>query len=104
VTDGRPEPSLADPAQHTVDRQLVLAALWTLSSQHRHVLFECHDRGLSVDGAAATLGVPPGTRNPAPTRRFTPLLHAIGQREAWRDDARPSRLIARCLHSEDSGV
>ncbi len=41
--------------------QLVLAALRSLSTEHRQVLLECYFRGASVAEAAATLGVPPGT-------------------------------------------
>jgi RNA polymerase sigma-70 factor (ECF subfamily) len=53
--------TITDTAQQTVDRQLVLAALQTLSTEHRRVLLECYYRGASVAEAAETLGVPPGT-------------------------------------------
>jgi RNA polymerase sigma-70 factor (ECF subfamily) len=56
---GRPE--VQDTAQQTVDRQLVRAALRTLSIEHRRALFETYFRGASVVEAAGTLGVPPGT-------------------------------------------
>jgi DNA-directed RNA polymerase specialized sigma24 family protein len=45
--------------QQTVDRQLVLGALRTLSSEHRQVLFECYFRGASMAEAADALGVRP---------------------------------------------
>jgi len=61
VTDQVFEQLVEDTAQQTVDRQLVLAALRTLSSEHRQVLLECFFRGASVAEAAKTLGVPPGT-------------------------------------------
>jgi RNA polymerase sigma-70 factor (ECF subfamily) len=61
VTDQVPEQRVEDTAQHTVDRQLVLAAVRTLSADHREVLLECYFRGASVAQAAETLGVPPGT-------------------------------------------
>jgi RNA polymerase sigma-70 factor (ECF subfamily) len=61
VTDQVPEQTVEDTAQHTVDRQLVLAALRTLTTDHRQVLLECYFRGASVAQAAETLGVPPGT-------------------------------------------
>ena len=61
VTDQVPEQPVEDAAQQTVDRQLVSAALRTLSSEHREVLLECYFRGASVAEAAKTLGVPPGT-------------------------------------------
>lgn len=62
VTDQVPEqPTVEDTAQHTVDRELVRAALRTLSIEHRQVLLECYFRGASVAQAAQTLGVPPGT-------------------------------------------
>jgi RNA polymerase sigma-70 factor (ECF subfamily) len=61
VTDQVPEQSVEDAAQQTVDRQLVLSALRTLSTKHRQVLFECYFRDASVAEAADTLGVPAGT-------------------------------------------
>jgi RNA polymerase sigma-70 factor (ECF subfamily) len=61
VTDKVPEQMVEDTAQQTVDRQLVLTALRTLSAEHREVLLECYFRGASVADAAKTLGVPPGT-------------------------------------------
>jgi RNA polymerase sigma factor (sigma-70 family) len=50
-----------DTAQQTADRQVVLAALRTLSTEHRQVLLECYFRGASAAEAAETLGVPLGT-------------------------------------------
>jgi RNA polymerase sigma-70 factor, ECF subfamily len=61
VTDQVPERTVEDTAQHSVDRQLVRAALRTLSIEHRQVLLECYFRGASVAQAAQTLRVPPGT-------------------------------------------
>nr|WP_234971453.1 sigma-70 family RNA polymerase sigma factor [Jatrophihabitans endophyticus] len=61
VTDDVPERPVADTTDQTVDRHLVLAAMRTLSAEHRAVLHECYFRGSSVGQAAATLGVPPGT-------------------------------------------
>lgn len=61
VTDQLPERPVADGTEHEVDRQVVAAALRTLSYEHREVLLECYFRGASVNQAAATLGVPPGT-------------------------------------------
>lgn len=62
VTDQVPDRAvLEDTQQQAVDRQLVLAALRTLSIEHRQVLLECYFRGASVAEAAETLGVPPGT-------------------------------------------
>jgi RNA polymerase sigma-70 factor, ECF subfamily len=61
VTDDVPEQSVADRTEQSVDRQLVVAALRTLSDEHRDVLLECYFRGSSVAEASATLGVPPGT-------------------------------------------
>jgi hypothetical protein len=59
-----------------------------LSSQHRHVVFECHDHGVSVAEAAAT-ACHPAPSNPAPTARFTRCDTRSTRWEAWRDDARP---------------
>lgn len=64
VTDEVPEPATAGVdtiAQHTVDRELVVAALRTLSPEHREVILECYYRGSSVAEAARTLGIPAGT-------------------------------------------
>ncbi|MGH8861430.1 MAG: sigma-70 family RNA polymerase sigma factor [Jatrophihabitantaceae bacterium] len=48
-------------AERTVDRALVVAALRTLSPEHRDVVLECYVRGSSVAEAARALGIPPGT-------------------------------------------
>jgi RNA polymerase sigma-70 factor, ECF subfamily len=64
VTDEVPEPAgpgVDTIAQQTVDRELVVAALRTLSPEHRDVVLECYFRGSSVAEAARTLGIPPGT-------------------------------------------
>jgi RNA polymerase sigma-70 factor (ECF subfamily) len=61
VTDQVPEQSVSDKTEQSVDRQVVVAALRTLSAEHRDVLLECYFRGSSVAEAAVTLGVPPGT-------------------------------------------
>ena len=53
--------TVTDSAQQIVDRQLVIAALQTLSTEHREVLLECFFRGASVAEAAETLGVPART-------------------------------------------
>jgi RNA polymerase sigma-70 factor, ECF subfamily len=76
VTDQVPELAVADDAeQRIVDRALVLAALRTLSGEHREVLLECYFRGASVAEAAQTLGVPPGTVK----SRTHYALHALRQ-------------------------
>jgi RNA polymerase sigma-70 factor (ECF subfamily) len=61
LTDHLPEQPVDDTVQQTLDRQLVQAALQTLSLEHRQALFECYFRGASIAEAADTLGVPPGT-------------------------------------------
>jgi RNA polymerase sigma-70 factor (ECF subfamily) len=61
VTEYLPEQPVADGVDRTLDRQLVVAALRTLSVEHREVLVECYFRGASVAEAALTLGVPAGT-------------------------------------------
>lgn len=61
VTDEVPERPVSDPTERTLDRQIVVDALRSLSSEHRAVLLECYFRGSSVAEAAAALGVPPGT-------------------------------------------
>jgi RNA polymerase sigma-70 factor, ECF subfamily len=61
VTDQVPEVAVSDETEHVVNRQLVTAAIRTLSAEHRAVLLECYFRGASVAQAAKTLGVAPGT-------------------------------------------
>lgn len=65
VTDevpDRPSEDAFDPVgQRTVDHQVVVDALRTLSMEHREVLHECYFRGSSVAQAAEALGVPAGT-------------------------------------------
>ena len=67
VTDEVPEPRAvtgagADSiADRIVDRAVVVAALRTLTPEHRDVVLECYFRGSSTAEAAATLGVPAGT-------------------------------------------
>lgn len=75
VTDQVPEQTVEDTAQQTVDRQLVLTALRTLSTEHRQVLLECYFRGASVAEAAETLGLAPGTIK----SRTHYALHALRQ-------------------------
>lgn len=57
----RPSSELDGVATRTVDRQLVVAALRTLSEEHRDVVLECYFRGSTVVEASETLGIPPGT-------------------------------------------
>ncbi len=52
VTDRVPERAVDDSTEQAVDRNLVLNALRTLSTDHRRVLFECYFRGASVAEAA----------------------------------------------------
>lgn len=61
VTETLPEQPVPDATEHSADRQLVVAALRTLSPEHRAVLLESYFRGSSVAEAAAALGIPPGT-------------------------------------------
>jgi RNA polymerase sigma-70 factor (ECF subfamily) len=61
VTEQLPEQPVADGVDRALDRQLVVAALRTLSLEHREVLVECYFRGASVAEAAVSLGVPAGT-------------------------------------------
>ena len=61
VTDTVPEQRSGDFSDRIADRQLVVAAMRTLSVEHREVIAECYFRGSSVAQAAVTLGIPPGT-------------------------------------------
>jgi RNA polymerase sigma-70 factor (ECF subfamily) len=61
VSDDLPEQPIADTTEHTVNRQVVGAALRTLSAEHRAVLYECYFRGATIAEAAQTLGIPAGT-------------------------------------------
>jgi RNA polymerase sigma-70 factor, ECF subfamily len=75
LTDNVPEQPVQDTAQQIVDRQLVQAALQTLSIEHRQALFECYFRGASIAEAADHLGLPPGTVK----SRTHYALHALRQ-------------------------
>jgi RNA polymerase sigma-70 factor (ECF subfamily) len=75
LTGHVPEQTVEDTAQQSVDRQLVQAALHTLSIEHRQTLFECYFRGASIAEAADTLGVPAGTVK----SRTHYALHALRQ-------------------------
>jgi len=44
-----------------VDRHILVAALRTLSAEHRDVILETYIRGSSVAQAAVRLGIAPGT-------------------------------------------
>src|ERR1700721_2625989 len=70
-----------DAAQQAADRQLVLAALRTLSTWHRQLLLECYYRGASAAEAAETLGLPLGT---VKSRAYY-ALHALRQEIAMRN-------------------
>lgn len=61
ITGQVPEQPVPDRTQQVVDHELIVAALARLSPDHRAVLRECYYRGKSVDEAAESLGVPPGT-------------------------------------------
>ncbi len=61
VTEHLPERPVADAADRTLDRQIVLAAMRTLSADHRSVLHECYFRGSSIAEASEALGIPAGT-------------------------------------------
>lgn len=61
ISEHLPEQPVSDQVDQLVDRQLVAAAMRTLSPEHRAVLLECYFRGASVAQAAQTLGIPPGT-------------------------------------------
>jgi RNA polymerase sigma-70 factor (ECF subfamily) len=61
VTEQLPEQPVPDASEHTVDHHVVMAAMRTLSVDHRAVLHECYFRGSSVAEASRALGVPPGT-------------------------------------------
>ena len=61
ATEHLPESGVPDQTDRVVDRHLVIAALRTLSAEHRAVLLECYFRGSSVAEASAALGIPPGT-------------------------------------------
>ena len=75
VTEHVLEQTVEDTTQQTVDRQVVQAALQTLSIEHRQALFETYFRGASVAQAAETLGVPAGTVK----SRTHYALHALQQ-------------------------
>jgi len=61
VTDTPPERAVADATDLAVDRHVLVAALRTLTPEHRDVVLECYYRGSSVAQAAAALGIAEGT-------------------------------------------
>ncbi|HEV7203671.1 MAG TPA: sigma-70 family RNA polymerase sigma factor [Jatrophihabitans sp.] len=61
VTDEVPERPVADATDRAVDHHIVVAAMLSLSAEHRAVLHECYFRGSSVAEAAVALGIPAGT-------------------------------------------
>ncbi|MGH3413733.1 MAG: sigma-70 family RNA polymerase sigma factor [Marmoricola sp.] len=65
LAEAPPEPvasrATAAPQERLLDRQVLLAALATLTHEHRDVVVECYVKGSSVSQAAASLGIPPGT-------------------------------------------
>ncbi len=78
-----PERSVADATDHSVDRQLMSAALRMLSVEHRAVLYECYFRGSTIAEAAAALGIPAGTvksRTHYALRALRLALDEIGER------------------------
>lgn len=56
-----PERPTPDGTAQVADRQVLIAAMRTLSVEHREVLHECYFRGSSVADAAEALGIPAGT-------------------------------------------
>lgn len=56
-----PDLPVDDDAEATIRAWMIGEALQRLSRPHREVLVECFYRGRSVAGAAAHLGIPPGT-------------------------------------------
>jgi RNA polymerase sigma-70 factor (ECF subfamily) len=61
VTDDVPERPGTDSIDQALDRHVVVAALRTLSDEHRAVLVECYFRGASIGEAAEALRIPVGT-------------------------------------------
>ncbi len=97
LTDHIPDAKVEDTAQQTVDRQLVRAALQTLSAEHRQVLFQTYFRGASVAQAAETLGLPLGTvksRTHYALRALRRAIDGMGG-AALRDDTRATHDPAR---------
>ena len=80
-------------AQQTADRQLMIAALQTLSIEHREVLRECYYRGASVAEVAATLGVPAG----AVKSRIHHALRALRQALATSTNNPPASNVQQAL-------
>jgi RNA polymerase sigma-70 factor, ECF subfamily len=97
VTDQVPEQPVEDATQQIVDRQLVLAALRTLSTSQRRVLLECYFRGASVTEAAETLHLPPGTIK----SRTHYALHAL---RLAIDDVGGPREASRFEHDDAGGT
>jgi RNA polymerase sigma-70 factor (ECF subfamily) len=99
MADHVPERGMEDTAQQIVDRQLVRAALNTLSIEHRQTLFETYFRGASVAEAASTLGVPPGTVKSRTHYALLALRRAIDGMGGVAPDPSPPH---RCQRSDDT--
>jgi RNA polymerase sigma-70 factor (ECF subfamily) len=68
------------------DRAVVVAALRTLSPEHRDVILECYYRGASVAQAAETLGVPMGTVKSRATYALKELRLALEEMGVAKDE------------------
>jgi RNA polymerase sigma-70 factor (ECF subfamily) len=104
------QPVEADHGQSVVDTMVVVAALDTLSPEHRAVLIEVYYNGLSVTEAAERLGLPPGTvksRTYYALRVLRGLLtesesEPSGDRRPVETPGRPASAAALCGRYEPS--
>ena len=85
--------TLTHTAQQTADRRLMLAAVQTLSIEHRVVLLDCYFRGASVAEAAATLGVPAAAIKSRTHHALRALRRALA---LSTNDCRRARCSSRC--------
>ncbi|GAA3731211.1 sigma-70 family RNA polymerase sigma factor [Salinactinospora qingdaonensis] len=74
-------PVSRDHSESVVDMVTVMAALDSLSADHRDVLVEVYFRGRSVTEAAEVLGVPPGTVKSRSHYALRALRKEFGGRE-----------------------
>lgn len=79
------EPAIADAADELADRDELQRAFRSLSIDHRTIVVLHHYLGLSVDEAAATLGIPAGTAKSRLHYAIEALRATLDSdaREAW---------------------
>lgn len=85
--------AVADPAEQTERRTVVMAALEQLSEDHRRAVVLVDMEGYSVDEAAALLGCPAGTVKSRCARARARLLPLLRELRADDGNQTPARTV-----------